>query len=215
MKAVIYHADAIKSKEYADNIYKHLIVNLKKNLNSFGIKLVHLTLTGFEGLGDENHYFEGEPNNITYNREKFFVEFLKNSPDELYWLTEPDSRIHNMFPLLEDNVDLSLLYRHDDVHIPPAWRLVRKSALPFFEELLNYYEQERKDWWEGDSACFSKMWKNMGEPQTEGLVSYNGMTIELRPYKLYCMRKSHYTQQFKGHHKKELYDRELDKNNEI
>lgn len=208
MKAVIYHADARIAKQYDENIYTKLISGLHRNLNSFNVPLIHLTLEGFPGLGDENYFYQGDPENITYNREKFFLNFLKESNNELLYLTEPDSRIVNMFPSMDESADLSLLFRHDDVHIPPAWRLAKKTAVPFFEELLSIFKSKGKSWWEGDSSSFTEMWKRIGEPQGEGIYKYNGMTIELRPYKLYCMRKSWLVQQFKGHHKNELIERE-------
>lgn len=206
MKAVIYHADAAISLQFPKDTYKNLILGLKKNCNSFSIPLIHLTVNGFEGLGDENFFYDGDPADVIYNREKFFIEFLKHADDDVYWFTEPDSRINNMFPEL--NSDLALLIRnHPTKKLTPAWRLAKKSAVPFFEEALSYYDNSMKDW-HGDTAGFRKMWENIGRPETESLINYKNISIELRSYKSYCMRKSVYTQQFKSNHKSEILERE-------
>lgn len=211
MKAVIYHADSFIAKRLSEehklpkNIYKHLIEKLKNNLHSFGIELIHLTLHGHEGLGDQNFFYDGDPTHITYNREHCFVNFLKNCPDNEYWFTEPDTRLNNLFPALAG--DLALLMRGTPGNpIPPAWRLAKKSALPFFEEILDCLDSQQKGWWENDSAAFEKMAVRLGNPTKLGHFVYKNLNIELRNYKHYCMRKSHYSQQFKSHHKIELCD---------
>jgi hypothetical protein len=206
MKAVVYHADASIAQGFEVGTYKKLMEGLKENCNKFGIPLIHLTIKGFEGWGNENYYFDGDPADIVYNREKFFIEFLKQADDEIYWFTEPDSRINVMFPPLEH--DLALLIRaHAEKRITPAWRLAKPTALPFFEEALSYYDQAQKAW-DGDTVGFRKMWEQIGMPTGEGVVSYNNISIELRNYKQYCMRKSIFTQQFKADHKNELLVKE-------
>jgi hypothetical protein len=205
MKAVVYHADSYIAERFQSNIYKHLFKQLKENLHTFNVELIHLTLNGHEGWGDQNYFFDGDPKNITYNREYCFVDFLKTCPEDTYWFTEPDTRINNMFPMLSG--DLALLMRATPGNpIPPAWRLAKKSALPFFEEILECLDQTQKGWWEVDTAAFEKMAERMGNPKELGQFNYNNMDIELRNYKHYCMRKSHFSQQFKGQHKKELCD---------
>lgn len=206
MKAVIYHADASIASNFKDGTYKKLIEGLRQNCNSFDIPLIHLTVNGFPTWGDESYFFDGDPKNIVYNREKFFIEFLKQAENDVYWFTEPDSRINSMFPPLK--TDLALLIRnHSEKRITPAWRLARPSALPFFEEALSLYDHSQKVW-DGDTVGFRKMWKNIGEPISEGVVTYKGISIELRNYKHYCMRKSIFTQQFKADHKTELLMKE-------
>lgn len=196
MKAVIYHADSVKvQKKIASGIYKKLILGLKENLNKFEIPLVHLTLNGFEGWGDENYFYPGDADEVILNRELTFIEFLKKSdPDEIYWFTEPDSRIIEKFPNLEG--DLALLYRNDSVPISPAWRLARKTALPFFEELITYFNQDYKDW-HGDSWAFRKMWEILNRPEL-GKIKYKDLNIEFRRYDEYCKRNSKYSIQWKG-----------------
>jgi hypothetical protein len=135
MKAVVYHADASIAKQFSKNTYKLLFQGLKRNLNSFNIPLVHLTIREFPGWGNENYFFKGDPEDVICNREKFFIEFLKNTNNnETFWFTEPDSRIVSLFPELI--TDIALLYRNREPHITPAWRLSKKSGLPFFEEVF-------------------------------------------------------------------------------
>jgi hypothetical protein len=202
MKAVIYHAPSKIAEKFAPLTYEKLIHGLRKNVNKFGMPLVHLTLYGQQGMGDENHYFDGDPEDVIWNREKCFIEFLKKAPDDVYFLTEPDSRIVAEFPEL--NSDLALLRRNDSVALNPAWRLVTKKAIPFFEEVFSYFpESPRYKQWDGDSIGYIKMWEQMGKPGI-GKLTYNGMDIELRNYDLYCKKDSLYVRQWKSTNKAEL-----------
>jgi hypothetical protein len=141
-------------------------------------------LEGFPGWGDENVFYAGlEPKNIVYNREKCFAEFLESAPDDIYWFTEPDSRIKEQFPPLE--ADLALCHRPaDKVKICPAWRLCTPKALPFFQEVAALMESLPKEW-EGDSTAFQKV----------NLKKYH---VELRDYKDYVARGGRYSRNYKG-----------------
>jgi hypothetical protein len=208
MKAVIYHANARIAENFPALTYEKLIAGLKANVNAFGMPLVHLTLNGHQGFGDENYYFDGDPADIVWNREKCFIEFLKNSPKDTYWFTEPDARIIKMFPGLSG--DLALLRRNDGVALNPAWRLAKPSALAFFEEVFSYYPKEKgKKEWHGDSVAWVEMWNRMGKPNV-GQLSYNNIKIDLRVYDLYCRPGSEYTTQWKAHNKLDLLKTESD-----
>jgi hypothetical protein len=200
MKAVVYHADSTIAKSYPQNTYKNLFTLLKSNLKKFNIPLIHLTINGYEGWGDENFFYDRDPNDIVYNREDLFLNFLKNANDDVYWFLEPDHKLITMFPEL--NTDLALLIRNDSTPITPSWRLARKTAIPFFEELLDTFVVNRN--WNGDSVAFCKMWERIGSPLNPGIVKYKDLLIELRSYKQYSTRKSQYSQQFKDLHKLEL-----------
>lgn len=200
MKAVVYHADGKIAEKFPKDTYKTICKGLKDNLNSLGIPLIHLTIEGHEGWGDENYYFKGDANEVIYNREKFFLEFLKNTDDEVYWFTEPDCRLNSQLPPL--TTDLALLRRNDDVAISPWWRLCKKSAVPFFEELIKHFDMAQKDW-HGDSVAFTKMWELMDRPDC-GIIEWKGIQIELRDYRLYTGRQQPYSRQWKGYKKLEL-----------
>lgn len=203
MKAVIYHAPAKIAEKFPPLTYEKLIHGLKLNVNRFGVPLVHLTVTGNRGMGDENHYFDVDPANIIWNREQLFIEFLKQANEnEVYFFTEPDSRIIEMFPPL--TADLALLRRNDSVAMNPAWRLAKKSSIPFFEEVFSYFPNEpRYKEWDGDSIAYIKMWEKIGKPGV-GKVNYNGMSIDLRVYDEYCRKDARYTAQWKANNKAEL-----------
>lgn len=207
MKVVIYHAE---SKNYPflkrENLYRDLTLALKKNVNSFGFSLIHLTTKGQETWGDENYFYDLDPDQIVYNRELCFLEFLKNTAEdnEVYWFTEPDSRINKIFPVLENDIDF--LIRNDKVPISPAWRLAKRTAVPVFEELLSCFNSSEKSW-NGDGDAIVDFYKKIGSPLGDSSIIHNGITIGFRNYKLYCMRKSEYTQQFKADHKEELIAR--------
>lgn len=198
MKAVIYHADGPIAKEYPEGLYKTIFLAFKENAAMHGIKTVHLTIKGHEGWGDENYFYDFDPVNIVYNREVAFIDFLKNAEDNVYWFTEPDSRIYTMFPKLEG--DIALLRRNDGVAISPWFRLAKPSSLPIFEEILSYFDLDKKTW-HGDSVAFIKLWEAMGKPGWEN-ITYNGINVELRNYEEYSKMNSMYTRQYK--HRKKL-----------
>jgi hypothetical protein len=201
MKAIVYHADApLIAGRYPENTYKKLLEGLKINCNSFRIPLIHITIEGFQGYGDENIFVKGDPDDIIWNREKFFIDYLQRyaDPDEVYYFTEPDSRINRMFPLL--TTDLSMLYRKRVPKITPAWRLAKKSALPIFEEAFSYYNSNAKHW-DTDIGAWNKIYQKMGEPQI-GITNYKNLSVELRNYKEYCLeRVTGYVSQYKSNNK--------------
>jgi hypothetical protein len=207
MKAVVYHADGPIAKGFPDGLYQALFEKLKQNLHKFNIQLIHVTVNGHPGWGDQNFYIDGDPEHIVYNREIGFVEFLRTAPDDVYWFTEPDARLVSALPPLQG--DLALLRRKDSVAITPWWRLARPSALPFFEEVLTHFNLDHKTW-HGDSYAFVGMWNAMGCPDI-GHMDYKGLKIELRDYAVYTGRKGPYSRQWKAHHKLDLYNSEQGK----
>lgn len=206
MKVVIYHADGCVAEKFRPGMYKDLTRILKKNVNEFDLDLIHLTTTGHEGWGDENHFFDLDPNQVNYNREICYVEFLKNLADEneIYWFTEPDWRINEIFPPLENDIDF--LLRNDQAPLHPGWRLAKKSALPIFEETLRCYDVSgTQKTWGGDSTGLRNLYEKMNQPiQT---INFLGCSVGFREYKKYGMRKSKFTQQFKSNHKEEILER--------
>lgn len=205
MKAVIYHADGPIAKKFPPDTYRNLFEGFKKNAAEFGLTTVHLTLEGHPGWGDENHFYPGDPADIVYNREVCFIEFLKSAPNDVYWFTEPDSRIAEMWPPLVG--DLAMLRRQDAVAINPAWRLARPSALPIFEMALDRFDTNQKSW-HGDSIAFRQLWLDFGQPDI-GSFEHNGVKIELRDYNDYCRTKAKYTKQWKAKRKLQLVSEEV------
>lgn len=200
MKVVIFHADGPKAKEFPKDTYKKLILDLKENVNSFGFPLVHLTLIGHEGLGDENFYYNGDSNEVIYNRERFVLEYLSSViyDDTVYWFTEPDSRLIKEFPPLQG--DIALLIRSDTIPITPAWRFCTKKALPFLKEGFACFDLNQKTWG-GDAWGYLELYKKMGSPSECGIYNYKGMIIELRRYKDYCHKLGHFSRQYKAKQK--------------
>lgn len=213
MKVVIYHADAWKTKKFEPDTYKNLTAGFKKNLESFGLELIHLTANGHKGWGHTNYFYDVDPEQINYSREICFVDFIKNTAEEneIYWFTEPDHRLIELFPPLEG--DLALLYRHEDFcPVPPSWRLARKSATPIFEEIFEVYNRTvTADYnplvWGGDSDAMKSLWTRMGQPMF-GPMTYKNLSVEFRNYKEYSNTKSKYTKQYKAGNKTIILDKE-------
>ena len=207
MKVVIYHAETKRAEfKHRPGMYKDLTLLLKKNVNSFGCPLVHLTTSGHEGWGDENYFYDLNPDLINLNREKCYIDFLKNTANDqdTYFFFEPDWRINSMFPPLTGDVDF--LLRNDSAPLHPGWRLAKRSALPIFEEILECYDMDpTQQVWGGDSTALKNLYDRMGQPT--GPIVYKGCRVGFRPYKPYGMSKSKFTQQFKADHKQELLDR--------
>jgi hypothetical protein len=206
MKVVMYHADAWKTQKFEPDAYKKLTVGFKKNLEMFGIELIHLTSNGHEGWGHTNYFYDVDPELINYSREICFVDFIKNTAkeDEIYLFTEPDHRLVELFPPLDG--DLALLYRTGDFcPVPPSWRLARKSATPIFEEIFEVYNRTVTNEynplvWGGDSDAMKTLWERMGQPAF-GKTVYNNLNIDFRVYKEYATKKSKYTKQYKAGNK--------------
>jgi hypothetical protein len=202
MKAVIYHADGPIAEKYPAGLYKNLFQGFVDNAHSFNIDVVHLTINDHPSWGDQVFRIEASSENIVYNREIAWLEFLKQSdPNETYWLTEPDARINELWPPLD--CDLALLIRRGDpVRITPSWRIARKSSVKFFEDIVEYFDNDNKIW-HGDSTAFVRAWNSMGQPDI-GRVNYKGINIDLRNYKEYSMTKSKFSRQFKADNKLKL-----------
>lgn len=205
MKVVIYHADTTRADfKYKSGMYKEITSILKKNVNSFGYPLIHLTTKEHEGWGDENYFYDLNPELINYNREICYIDFLKNAAvdNEVYWFTEPDWRLISDFPTLENDIDF--LLRPDVIPLHPGWRLAKRSALPIFEETLKCFDLNYMVWG-GDSIGMKNLYDQMKNPTCT--INYKGCSVGFRPYKQYGTRKSKYTQQFKADHKKEIIER--------
>jgi hypothetical protein len=193
MKAVIYHADAKPLWNAPKDLYKKLFSGFVDNAHQHNIKVIHLTLSGHEGWGDENIYYDGlDKNDIVYNREVCFCKFLEQADDDIYWFTEPDARIIKMFDI--PKADLTMLYRDDEVHMTPSFRIARKSALPIFNEILQVFDGAKD--WHGDSKAFNTIYANMGNP-TIGRIEYKGLQVEFLDYKEFGLKNSRYV----THHK--------------
>lgn len=203
MKAVVYHANASIANQYPNNAYELLFKDFVMNAHAFGMDVVHITTQDHAAWGDECFRIDADPEHVVYNREVGFIEFLEQAdPDEIYWFTEPDSRIYRNWPALEG--DLCVLRRGDPVAINPSWRMARVTALPWFKEVLDLFDLNRKSW-HGDSVAFAEMWKKMGRPNVGRLV-YQGLNIELRAFKQYCQPHSKFTRQFQHNNKFQLLD---------
>lgn len=193
MKAVVYHADAqTHDGTPSGDLYQKLFVRFRSHVHDFGMSLVHLTLDGFPGWGDENHYFEGmDARNVVANREECFTTFLSSAPDDVYWFGEPDCTIFTLWPEL--TTDCAMLHRKEaKAPMCPAWRLARPSALPFFVELRDAMRLEEGKAWHGDTEAFKKVWAKMGSPKS-GIVDYKGVKIEMRDYTHYVKHSGRYS----------------------
>jgi hypothetical protein len=190
LKAVVYHADWIHGTgNRTHDLYPRLFERFRAHIKPFGMRLVHLTLEGFPGWGDENHYFQGSPENIVLNREECFCQYLAEQ-NEVCWFTEVDCTVNRMWPVLKE--DCAMLYRTLDTSpMNMAWRLAKRTALPFFEELRDAVRLE-PDKWSGDNEAFRKVWYRMGCPKV-GTVDYKGVRIEMRDYTDYVKHSGKYS----------------------
>ena len=209
MKAVIYHCPAKPLWDAPEQSYERLFEGFIRNTQPYVDDVIHITLAGHRGMGTVNvHALDLDPENIMYNRELLFARWLEyDLSDEVYWFTEPDARISKPFPPLDKEIDAALLWRDDDVHITPSFRLCRRSAYPLFQWTLDHYDMTKMDW-HGDSEAFNALYIDMGKPKGPGCFTWNGLNIELRPYFDYSRRNSRYVTHHKAGHKMELLARE-------
>ena len=196
MKAVIYHANAKPRFKQPEDFWEVIVKGYKANVNSFGIPLVHLTIDGHPGWGDENYSYPGDVEDVVWNREVCFTQFLKDAPEDVYWFGEPDSELLKPFPELAG--DLAIVYRGSYPRICPAWRLAKKSALPFFELILEEFDENQKRF-HGDSVAFDAAYDKLSDL---------GVKIELRQYNKYIKKGiGMFVKHHLSFHKLELYER--------
>jgi hypothetical protein len=206
VKAVVYHADAhfAWGGEVGD-LYKKLFERFVKMCHHHGMRVVHLTLDGCPGWGDENHVFHGlKANEPMYNREIVFCDYLERAEDDVYWFSEPDFHIYQMWPPLTS--DIALCYRPGDaVAMCPAWRMATKKALPLFKAFKDGVENVKirpgvgRDW-HCDSDAFNIIYEKMGRPTQR--TNYLGVDIEFRKYADYIKPSGKFTMNFTGKEKK-------------
>lgn len=191
MKAVVYHADShFAWGPKVGDLYRRLFVKFRERCKSYGFeRVIHLTLEGHPGWGDENRFYSGfKPEDVMFNRELIFCEFIENAEDDVYWFGEPDYVFFKRWPDLK--TDIALLVRPwDAVRMTPGWRLATPKAGPIFRELAELIRQVEvrpgvgRDW-HCDSVAFTSMWKRMGKPEL-GVTEYKGLSVELRDYREY------------------------------
>lgn len=204
MKAVIYHADGVPLWPAAPGTYEKLFHDFVENARPYVEEVIHLTLAGFPHWGTQTIAYEGlNPKDSMYNREVCFTKFLQEErSDDLFWFTEPDARIKEAFPSMDPEIDIVLLWRNDDVHITPSFRICTRKALPLFERALALYDMTRKDW-HGDSEAFNRLYDEMGRPGI-GCFTWNHLSIELRDYNDYSQKNSRYVTHHKFSSKRDL-----------
>lgn len=214
MKAVVYHANAhFAWGGDVGDLYERLFKKFVEHCHGYGIDVIHLTLEGHPGWGDENRYYANlDPKNVMLNREECFTQFIGGASWGVYWFAEPDYRITKMWPPLRDDCHAALLYRKgDDVPNCPAWRLATPRAYPLFKKwrdvyrTLEPYQGVGFDW-HGDSWAFTKVWKEMGRPKAGDVVEYEGVSIEFRDYADYIKPLFTYGRNYFGNAKGKLLE---------
>jgi len=208
MRAVVYHADArFAWGGDVGDLYERLMVRFVEMCHKNGMDVVHLSVEGHPGWGDENHrYANLDPRNIVLNREECFTIFLETAPNDVYWFTEPDHLITKMWPGLE--ADCAMLYRNGDaVPMCPAWRMATPKALPFFRKLRDTLRSLEPSSgvgfdWHGDSWAFTKVWGDMGKPKKR--ANYLGVDVEFRNYADYIKPLGTYGKNYFGKSKGQL-----------
>jgi hypothetical protein len=210
VKAVVYHADAkFAWGDDVGDLYPKLFDRFRKLCNAYGMPLVHLTVDGHPGWGDENKsYANLDPKNVVLNREECFSLYLETAPEDVYWFCEPDFHIFKMWPEL--TADCAMIYRpKDDVPMCPAWRLARPKAAPFFLKLRDTLRalKERPGVghdWHGDSEAFTTVWNEMGKPTKD--TEFMGLKFEFRKFEDYIKGTHKFTRNHYGKKKFWLLD---------
>lgn len=205
--SVIYHGDGQSLWNAEEGLYRKIIEHYRKQLHKHEIELIHLSPDGHEGWGDINIHYPGDIKEPMWNREVFFNRFLEEDAKdgEYYWFGEPDVLIKEMFP--PTDCDVALLIRpHDLVRICPAFRLAKKTALPYFKAIKDNFLMTKKAW-HGDSdahAAIGKQIENAGKLQIHK-TNWLGISMEFREYRDY-VHPGKYLRHFKYKNKEALLD---------
>jgi hypothetical protein len=140
MKLVVYHAEAAHP-DHDHGIYEKLWPVFMAHAHEHGYEVTQLTSEFGTQYGDHVLRFPIEPALPMFSREVCWVEYLKKhaDPQEQHCLLEPDMVIRRPIPELPPGKDFMLLDRTGDI-LQPSLRVVRLTALPFYEHLLDMFK---------------------------------------------------------------------------
>lgn len=196
MIVVFYHADAHHPCSYKPSIYYQMVARLIESANQFGYGVIHLTDEKNAAMTVPCLRYPVQAREVMLSRERAFYWFLEKSCDDSqqYMLVEPDSIFVKAVPPLPEGKDFMLLRRPGD-NYPPGVRLCRRSALPFYQEVLHYYEQHvspsRRDW-HGDVDAMHMALGNWPEKDAVNPpTSWRGLGIDVREYRDYVSSRQH------------------------
>lgn len=210
LHVVFYHTTAPNLVHaIPPDTYEKICKWFVKQCHEWRFDVTHLTCSRDEKYTDDAIVMKGEPKDIVKNREYAFVEFLEVFAKEkqVYLFTEPDLKFLAYFPDLPPTCDIALLYRHKDTpHISPAWRLCRKSALPFFQMIESEIIHTVNPDWHGDSIALNEIWKKMERKANlpREYFEFGGLHYQFRSFEDYIKSRCRYSYHYTANNKNRL-----------
>lgn len=154
MKLVVYFARA--HHPCCDvSLYDQIWPIFQRAVARHGYELIHLTDERDTARGDVTLRFQVDASLVMWAREHCWLDFLRvhASDDEQYCMVEPDMIVRERIPELLPGEDFLLLQRALGDCINPGFRLVKRSALPFYETVVARFADSvppEKRAWHGD-----------------------------------------------------------------
>lgn len=140
MKVVCYFAAA-------EGVHPHCTVAeydeiwpvMQASVERQGYELIHLTGREDKARCKTVLRYDIDPAVVMYSREVAWAGFLETLEDgEQAVLVEPDAYLLRPIPPLRDDKDM-LLLRRPGKSLPSGFRLAKRSALPFYREVVRVY----------------------------------------------------------------------------
>jgi hypothetical protein len=187
---------------------------MHRSVRKLGHKLIHITDEKTPSLGDEVYRVPGlNPKHTMKARDEAWLNFLLSlDADEQACMIEPDTLMLRDVPPISDGYDMVLLRRFESC-VPGWFKLAKRSAAPFYQQVVDNYANVPQDLWgfHGDIHALH-MACGIGAKETAHAIPSEacGVTIEVRNWPCYGFRKAHSNMrnqvffQFKGTSKKDM-----------
>jgi hypothetical protein len=194
--------------------YKRIWPKMHQSVRQLGHKLVHLTDETTPSWGDEVFRVPGlNPQHTMWSRDVAWLKYIESlDTDEQACMIEPDTVMLRDVPLIKDGYDMVLLRRPESC-IPGWFKLAKRSAAPFYAQVVANYDLIPMGLWSfhGDIDALH-MACGMSRQDTAHTLptQVHGVRIESRDWPCYGFRKPHANMkqqvffQYKGFSKEQM-----------
>jgi hypothetical protein len=187
---------------------------MHESVRKLGHKLVHITDEDTPCWGDEVFRVPGlNAKHTMWSRDVAWLSYINSlDKNEQACMIEPDTVMVRDVPPIQEGFDMVLLRRPESV-IPGWFKLAKKSASRFYQQVVENYERLPVEWrsFHGDIKALH-MAAGLAENETAHTLPAlaHGTRIEVRDWPCYGFRKPHAAQahqvflQYKGTSKKDM-----------
>lgn len=171
------------------DVYKQIWPVMHRRVKEVGYKLTWLTVPSEKNdmPCDERLNFDvTDVRRSALAREEAWMQYLERhvSDTDQVAQIEPDTYLRREIPPLGPDHDM-ILIRRDKPPTPTCFKLVKKSAMPFYAEILKRIPTLHSSLhtWCGDAAAQEQLVPDCRRPPSEVF----GVRIEVREFRDYCL----------------------------